>query len=446
MQYEVLSPTPVMRTIKISAPAEEVNSALAVAIALHRKDAQIKGFRKGKAPSSVVEKMFKKKIYEEATTDLINCHINEAVNEMGVKPLSRINVEAEEIVRDQPFEYTISFEVPPEFALPDYEGLAVEQAKAEASEAETEKVLHRIRDNMAEILALDEDRPARDGDVVIVDFQAYDQGQPIDEVKAENFQFNLGQGEALPEFEAMLQGIRAGQGTEGDITFPEDFLNPDLAGKTVTMRVSLQEIKQKKLPELDDELAKKAGDFESLEQMRDAIYKSYVQSRNQVNKSAAQMKMLKGLTDQVEFELPQSMVAEQIERMLGETRHRLERQGKRLEALGKSEEELREQMRPEAEKLVKSQLFLLAVAKKEGLQVSPMEMDAFFRRMAQQTGQDFQGLKHFHEQNNLMNAVNDRILADKAMELIYSKAVVTEVPETASKSDQPTEPVVETTP
>lgn len=446
MQYEVLSPTPVMRTIKISAPAEEVNSALAVAIALHRKDAQIKGFRKGKAPSSVVEKMFKKKIYEEATTDLINCHINEAVNEMGVKPLSRINVEAEEIVRDQPFEYTISFEVPPEFALPDYEGLAVEQAKAEASEAETEKVLQRIRDNMAEILALDEDRPARDGDVVIVDFQAYDQGQPIDEVKAENFQFNLGQGEALPEFEAMLQGIRAGQGTEGDITFPEDFLNPDLAGKTVTMKVSLQEIKQKKLPELDDELAKKAGDFESLEQMRDAIYKSYVQSRNQVNKSAAQMKMLKGLTDQVEFELPQSMVAEQIERMLGETRHRLERQGKRLEALGKSEEELREQMRPEAEKLVKSQLFLLAVAQKEGLQVSPMEMDAFFRRMAQQTGQDFQGLKHFHEQNNLMNAVNDRILADKAMELIYSKAVVTEVPETALKSDQPTEPVVETTP
>jgi trigger factor len=446
MQYEVLSPTPVMRTIKISAPAEEVNSALAVAIALHRKDAQIKGFRKGKAPSSVVEKMFKKKIYEEATTDLINCHINEAVNEMGVKPLSRINVEAEEIVRDQPFEYTISFEVPPEFALPDYEGLAVEQAKAEASEAETEKVLQRIRDNMAEILALDEDRPARDGDVVIVDFQAYDQGQPIDEVKAENFQFNLGQGEALPEFEAMLQGIRAGQGTEGDITFPEDFLNPDLAGKTVTMKVSLQEIKQKKLPELDDELAKKAGDFESLEQMRDAIYKSYVQSRNQVNKSAAQMKMLKGLTDQVEFELPQSMVAEQIERMLGETRHRLERQGKRLEALGKSEEELREQMRPEAEKLVKSQLFLLAVAQKEGLQVSPMEMDAFFRRMAQQTGQDFQGLKHFHEQNNLMNAVNDRILADKAMELIYSKAVVTEVPETALKSDQPTEPVVQTTP
>jgi trigger factor len=446
MQYEVLSPTPVMRTIKISAPAEEVNSALAVAIALHRKDAQIKGFRKGKAPSSVVEKMFKKKIYEEATTDLINCHINEAVNEMGVKPLSRINVEAEEIVRDQPFEYTISFEVPPEFALPDYEGLAVEQAKAEASEAETEKVLHRIRDNMAEILALDEDRPARDGDVVIVDFQAYDQGQPIDEVKAENFQFNLGQGEALPEFEAMLQGIRAGQGTEGDITFPEDFLNPDLAGKTVTMKVSLQEIKQKKLPELDDELAKKAGDFESLEQMRDAIYKSYVQSRNQVNKSAAQMKMLKGLTDQVEFELPQSMVAEQIERMLGETRHRLERQGKRLEALGKSEEELREQVRPEAEKLVKSQLFLLAVAQKEGLQVSPMEMDAFFRRMAQQTGQDFQGLKHFHEQNNLMNAVNDRILADKAMELIYSKAVVTEVPETALKSDQPTEPVVQTTP
>jgi trigger factor len=441
MQYEVLSPTPVMRTIKISAPPEEVNSALAVAIALHRKDAQIKGFRKGKAPSSVVENMFKKKIYEEASTDLINCHINEAVNEMGVTPLSRIDVDAKELVRDQPFEYTISFEVAPDFELPDYEGVAVEQVKSEVSEAETEKVLDRIRHNLAEIVALEEDRPAQDGDVVVVDFQAYHQGQSIDELKTENFQLTLGRGEALPEFEAMVQGIRAGQGTEGDITFPQDFLNPDLAGKTVTMKISLQEIKQKNLPELDDELAKKAGNFESLELMREAIRTSYAQSRDQVNKSSAQVKMLQGLTDQVEFDLPDSMVAEQIERMLGETRHRLERQGKRLEALGKSEDELREQMRPEARKLVKSQLFLLAVAKKDGLQVSPMEMDAFFRQMAQQTGQDFQGLKHFHEQNNLMNAIKDRILADKAMEHIYSKAVVTEVPETKPGTGEPTESV-----
>ncbi|PTN35956.1 trigger factor [Desulfonatronum sp. SC1] len=436
MQHEVLEPTPVKRTVKIVAPPEEVNSALAVAIALCRKDAVIKGFRKGKVPSSVIEGMFKKKIYEEAANDLINCHINEVINEMQVKPLSRIDVDAGELVRDQPFEYTISFEVAPEFELPPYEDVAVEEEKAQANERDTQLVVDRIRRNMAEIVPVEEDRPAQDGDVVVVDFYASLDGRILDDFKAENFQLELGQEQALPEFEALIQGIRPGQGTESDISFPEDFLNDALAGKTVTMNVKLQEIKQKKLPDVDAELAKKAGNFDSVEQLHEAIEKSYVESRKRVNKAAAQKKLLDNLTSQVDFALPESMVTEHIDRMVGEMQHRLERMGKRIEALGKPMEEIREQFRSKAEDLVKSQLFLLAVATKENLRVSPMEVDAFFRDMAQQTGQDAQGLKHFHEQNNLMLAISDRILADKAIELIYSRARITEVePQRSEESD-----------
>ena len=427
MQYEVLEPTPVKRTVKIVTPPEEVNSALAVSIALYRKDAVIKGFRKGKVPSSIIEGMFKKKIYEEATNDLINCHINEVVNEMQAKPLSRIDVDAGELVRDQPFAYTISFEIAPQFELPSYEGVVVEQEKAQPSERDTQMVVDRIRNNMAEIIPIEEDRSAQEGDVVIVDFQASLDGRILDDFKAENFQMELGQGQALPEFEAMIQGIRPGQGTESEITFPEDFLNEALAGKTVTMNVKLQEIKQKKLPEVNDELARKAGNFDSVDKLLKAIETSYVATRSQVNKASAQKKILDSLTSQVDFPLPESMVNEQIDRMVGEMTNRMERMGKRVEALGKPMEEIREQFRTQAEGLVKSQLFLQAVAAKENMRVSPMEIDAFFKDMAQQTGQDFQGLKHFHEQNNLMPAVNDRILADKAMEFIYAKAQVTEV-------------------
>ncbi|TVR00670.1 MAG: trigger factor [Desulfovibrionales bacterium] len=427
MQYEVLEPTPVKRTIKIVTPPEEVNSALAVAIALYRKDAVIKGFRKGKVPSSIIEGMFKKKIYEEATNDLINCHINEVVNELQAKPLSRIDVDSGELVRDQPFSYTISFEVAPQFELPSYENIPVEQEKAQANEQDTQRIVDRIRGNMAEIVSIEEDRPAQEGDVVVVDFQASLDGRILDDFKAENFQLELGKGQALPEFEAMIQGIRPGQGTESEITFPEDFLNDALAGKTVLMNVKLQEIKQKKLPELDDALAKKAGDFESVDKLLEAIEASYVETRSRVNKATAQKKILDTLTSQVDFALPESMVSEHIDRMVGEMQSRMERVGKRIETLGKSMEEIRKEFRPQAESLVKSQLFLLAVATKESMRVSPMEIDAFFKDMAQQTGQDFQGLKHFHEQNNLMPAVSDRILADKAMELIYSKAQVTEI-------------------
>lgn len=427
MQYEVLEPTPVKRTVKIVAPPEEVNSALAVAIALHRKDAVIKGFRKGKVPSSVIEGMFRKKIYEEATNDLINCHINEVINGMQAKPLSKIDVDAGELARDKPFEYIISFEVAPDFELPPYEGVAVEEEKAVANEQATRMVVDRVRQNMAEIVPLEEDRPARDGDIVVVDFYAVLDGRILDDFKAENFQLELGQGQALPEFEAMIQGIRPGQGMESEITFPEDFLNDALAGKTVTMNVKLQEIKQKKLPEVNAEFAKKAGNFDSVEKMLEAVGASYIESRKRVNKAAAQKKLLDNLTSQVDFPLPESMVNEHIDRMIAEMRHRLEQMGKRIDGLDKSLDEIREEYRPKAEDLARSQLFLLAVATKANLRVSSMEVDAFFQEMARQTGKDAQGLKHFHEQNNLIPAITDRILADKAIELIYSRARITEV-------------------
>jgi trigger factor len=427
MKYEVLEPTPIKRTVKVTAPSEEVNAALAATVALRRRTAEIKGFRKGKVPSSVVEGMFKKQIYEEAANDLINYHINDIMNEIKLTPLSRIDVDSGEIVKDQPFEYSFNFEVAPAFELPVYTGLAVEQERARASEVEIQLLIDRIRDNLAEFTPLAEDRPATGTDVVVIDFQALENGEPLPDVKAQNFQLVLGQGQALPEFEAMIQGIKTGDTTESEITLPGDFLNQALAGKTVTMRITLKEIKEKKLPALDDEFAKRAGNFESVDKLREAIEKSYVESRSQVNRSAAQKKLLDSLIAQVDFPLPDSMVDEQIDRMVMELKARLERRGKSLDALGKTPQEVRDDHRSEAEALVKAQLFLLAVASKEHMQVSPMEMDDFFREMAKRTKQEFQSLKHFHEQNNLMNAVKDRILADKAMDHIYSSAEITEI-------------------
>jgi trigger factor len=427
MKYEILEPTPVKRTVKVMTPVEEVNAALAATVALRRRVTELKGFRKGKVPSSVVEGMFKKQIYDEATNDLINYHINDVMNELKLTPLSRIDVDAGNIIRDQPFEYSFSFEVAPEFELPPYQGVFVEQERAQTSAEEIKIILDRIRENLAEIVPIEEKRPATATDIVAVDFQALENGKLMSDVKAENFQLALGKGQALPEFEAMIQGLKPGDTTESELTFPEDFLNETLSGKTVTMRVTLKEIKQKNLPALDAAFAKKAGNFESIDKLREAIAKSYVETRTQLNKSAAQKKLLDALVAQVDFVLPESMVDEQINRMTMELKGRLERMGKHLDALGKTPEELRAEYRPEAEALVKAQLFLLAVAAKENMRVSPMEMDDFFREMAKKTKQDFQGLKHFHEQNNLMNSVKDRILADKAMEYLYRAAKVVEV-------------------
>ncbi|MFP4168185.1 MAG: trigger factor [Desulfonatronovibrionaceae bacterium] len=428
MDYQVEDLSSVKKKVRVQVPEEEGRAALAATVALYRKDADIKGFRKGKVPSSVIENRFKKQIYSEATTDLINTHINEIMNEMQIAPLSRIEVDAKELVKGEPFEYSFSFEVAPEFELPEYKGLKAEEREVRVVEEEIQEVIDRVRENLAEYILVDEPRKPQEGEAVVIDFQAYKDGQPIEGVKAENFQLTLGEGNALPDFEELVKEMEQDQEKEKEITLPEDFLNPDLAGKPVLMRVKLKSIKEKRLPEVDDELAQKAGGFESVAQMREVIENSYTASRKELNKSEAQKEILDELKAQVEFELPESVVQGYLDQKVQDLKSRLERRGKSLESSGKSVEEWKEEMRPEAEDNAKAHLFLLAVANNEDLSVDNSEIDAMIQKMAQQSGQNAMELKQFYEENNLMFALKDRILADKAMDLIYESADITLVP------------------
>lgn len=428
MQYNTVDVSPVKKQINIEVPAEEVHAALAATASLYRKDVEIKGFRKGKVPSSVVESRFKKQIYNEATNDLINLHINQIISELNLNPLSRIDVDAGEMIKGEDFKYTISFEISPEFELPEYSGINIEEEEVEVNPDEVERVIQRVRNNLAELVPVEESRPPRDGETVVIDFQAFKDGKPVEGIKVDNFQMNLGEGSALESFEKLVKTLTPGQTDEAEITLPQDFINKDLAGQNVLMRITLHSIKERILPDVDDELAQKAGGFESIEKFREIIEKSYLESRKQLNKSSAQKKALDKLKAEVDFPLPESLVEGRIEQKISELRTKTEQRGKSFESLGHTREELQEQFRAEAEDLVKSQLFLLAVASKEELSVDPQEVDAYIRNQAASSGQDFEKLKGFYEQNNLMFAIKDTILADKAMEKIYEKAEVKIVP------------------
>ncbi len=428
MEYNVTNISPVKKQVDIEVPSEEVHAALAATTAMYRNDVDIKGFRKGKVPSSVIESKFKKQIYSEATNELINLHINQIISELKVNPLSGIEVDAQQMVRGQDFNYSISFEVAPQFELPEYEGLTIEEEDVEINPDEVKMVIERIRNNLAELVPVDEMRNPRDGETVVIDFQAFKDGKPVEGVKVDNFQMTLGEGNALASFEELVRKLTPGQTDESEITLPEDFLNKELAGKNVMMMITLHSIKEKKLPDIDDELAQKAGGFETVEQLKEVIEKSYIGSRKQLNKGSAQKKVLDELKGKVQFDLPQSLVQGRIEQKISELRNKTEAKGKSFESLGKTREELEEMFKAEAEDLVKSQLFLLAVADKEELTVEPHELDDYLQNLARSSGQEFEKLKSFYEENNLMFALKDTILADKAMERIYEKAEVKIIP------------------
>jgi trigger factor len=443
MEYTVEEVSPVKRTVNVVVPEEEVNASIQATIALYRRDVEIKGFRKGKVPASIIEGRYGKKLYSEATQDLLNYHINTILNEMEVTPLGRLDMNpkgAELLEKGKPYEYSFSFEVVPSFDLPEYKGLKVEEEEVVINPEEVDQVLERMRENSATLTRVDEPRTAQDGDVVMIDFQGYKDGEAIDTIKAENFELLLGEGSALESFEAIVKKLKAGEEGSGIVVFPEDFLNKDLAGQEVEMKVTLHAIKTKKLPELNDAFASHAGGCSTMDELRDMITKSYERSRKDLHKSAAQKKLLDELKSQVEFELPPVLVEAHIDQKVENLRQRTEQQGKSLESLGKTPEELREQFRAECEDIVKSEIFLMAVAEEEEIKVDPQEVDFMLQKMAMQTGQDFNALKDYYEQNNLMVPLRDRVLQDKAMDLIYEHAQVTMVPaETTAEAETPRE-------
>ena len=432
MEYTVTQISPVKTQVTVSVPAEEATAALSTAVALFRSKADIKGFRKGKVPSSVIEQRFKKEVVGEATTDLINVHINDIMGELKLSPLSGLDVSEAALAKGEPLEYTFSFEHAPAFDLPEYKGQAIEEEDVVVSEADIESVIERVRKNLAEVAPISDNRAPADGDVVSVTFEAFENGQAIPGVRAENFEMTLGEGQSLADFEALVKTVPAGSEGEGEITFPADFINTDLAGRTVTMKIAVHVIKVRTLPPVDDELAKKAGNFEDLDKMREAITMSYKKSREDLHRSSAQKKLIDKLLAAVDFPLPPATVEQQLGQMVQEFVTQLERRGKSLESTGKSLADIEVEMKPQAEELVKTQIFLAAVALKEELAVTPQEMDAFFYRLSTQVGQDVVLLKRYYEDNGMMIMVRDKLLCDKAADLIYASAMVTKVAPTES--------------
>jgi trigger factor len=245
--------------------------------------------------------------------------------------------------------------------------------------------------------------------------------------QAENFELTLGESQSLEALEELVKTLTPGQSTDQEITFPSDFLNQGLSEVSVDMHVQLKGIKTRVLPEVDDDLAQRAGGFKDVKEMRQAIRDSYEKGREQVARSETQRQLLDELLAKVDFPLPESMVENQIQGQVQKTRRQLESQGQSLESAGKSEADIRKASRPEAENTVKSYLFLLAIAHKEGVTVSGQDLERHLHRLAGETGQDVESLKEYYKKNDLIHALIDQLRADKAMDLIYEHAQIEEV-------------------
>ena len=370
---------------------EDFDQALDQAFKKVSKDVQIPGFRKGKIPRSIFEKRFGvESLYQDAVDIVLPSAYSKAVDEAEIFPIAQPSIDIDQIEKGQPLVFTAEVEVKPEVKLGEYKGLEVEEKSVEVTDEDVEQEIENLRERQAE-LVVKEDSEIEDGDTAVIDFEGFKDGVAFEGGQGENHSLEIGSGQFIPGFEEQLIGKKAGDETEVEITFPEEYHAEDLAGQDAVFKVKIHEVKAKELPELDDEFAKDVDEeVETLDELKAKKREELETNKKQQAENEQREELLQQASDNVEVEIPEAMVDTEVNQMVREFEQQLQMQGMTLEMYsqfsGQDENALKEQMREDAEKRVKTNLTLEAIAEAENLEATEEDIDAELEKMGSMYG------------------------------------------------------------
>ena len=384
-------------TLKITVDNNKFEEAVNKAYNKTKGKYNIPGFRKGKAPKVVIETQYGKGVFYNDAIDMLFPEVYpEAIKELNIDPIDRPDLDIEEISKDNGLVMVVNVEVKPEFELGAYKGIEISKVDNTVSEEDVEARLNEMVNRNARLTSV-EDKALENGDTAVIDFEGFENGVAFEGGKCENYNLVIGSNTFIPGFEDQLVGKKAGEEVEVNVTFPETYHAENLAGKPVVFNVKVNDVKVKEVPALDDEFAKDTTEFETLAELRaDVKAKLEEQAKN-----AADAEMRNALVEKVsantEVEVPEAMVQHQIDNMLMELNYQLQYQGLNLEQLlqmtGRGLDELREERRADAERLVKSSLVLEAIAEKENVEANDADVDAELEKMAAMYNMEVEKIK-----------------------------------------------------
>ncbi len=429
MKYTTEELTPCSKKIHVTVSAEEVNASIQSALMLQQQGLSLAGFRKGHVPLTIIEKRFKGQIYADAAQDLTNVHLNEILGELKVRPVSMLTVDPTpiQLVRDQECKYTVSFEHMPAFELPAYDGLEIEQMEAaEPSEESINAYVDRLLNTEAKYVPIEGEGPAVEGQLCNIDLDIYEGETVLHSVHGQDFA--IGQPVAA-EIEELVKSLKVGQTGEKEMTFAPDFMMPELQGKTCRLVITLHAIKEKKLPSVD-EFAKKIN-LSGADELRAKSAEILKAQMANLYKDEAKSKLLDKVLDLVEFELPPSIVENELNAMVQTEVMQAERAGKALSS--EQIKEAKEKHMEEARKNAKVYVLLLTIAQNEGLSVTDEQVRLQVERTAARMHYNPTELYNYYRENGYLYTIRDNMLIDMAASAIYAKAKVTTVPATAQE-------------
>ena len=430
VQVERLENSTVKLTIEV--PAEEVESALQDSYNKQKKSISIPGFRKGKVPRQIVEKMYGPEIfYNDAIDAMMPPAYAEAAKECGEDIMSRPTIDVIQIEKGKPFIFTAEVAVRPEVKLGDYKGIEVTQVDTSVSDEEIDEAIERERERNGRDVTV-EDRAIEDGDTAVIDYEGFCDGEAFDGGQADNYSLKIGSGSFIPGFEEQLIGKNAGEDVDVNVTFPEEYHAPELAGKDATFKVKIHEIKTRELPELDDEFAQDVSEFDTFEEYKVSVKERLEKTKADSAKSAQMNEALDQVTAAAKIEIPDAILETRADDMINQFAQQLAQQGLSMDQYmqysGQTREQLRESVLPDAETRVRSELVLDEIAKVENIEITEADIQEEIEKMAEMYYIEVDKLKEFivgDEEENMKLELASR----KAMDLIYDNVVFVEAEE-----------------
>lgn len=426
LKVENLEHNMVKLTIEVS--ADEFEKAMQSAYLKNKGRINIPGFRRGKAPRQMIEKMYGAAIfYEDAANEIIPSAYDREVAECDLELVSQPKIDVTQIEKGQPFIFTAEVAVKPEVTLGEYKGLEVPKADCTVTDEEIDAEVDKEREKNSRMIDVD-DRAVADGDSIKLDFDGSVDGVPFEGGKAENYDLVIGSGSFIPGFEEQLVGAEIGKELDVNVTFPEDYHAEDLAGKAAVFKCKVNEIKVKELPEADDDFAQDVSEFDTLAEYKEDIKKRLTEKKETEAKNAKETAALEKAVENAQMDIPAAMIDNQVRQMADDFARRIQSQGISLEQYlqftGMTADKLLDQMRPEAEKRIKNSLVLEAIAKAESFEISDEKVEEEINKMAETYKMEADKVKELLGEAGIAQMKNDlgiqeavNFLRDSAVEV-----------------------------
>ena len=424
LQVEKLEKNMAKLTIEVS--ADDLEKALQSAYMKQKNKISLPGFRKGKVPRQMIEKMYGAEIfYDDAANALIPKAYADAYDECELEIVSRPEIDVVQIEKGKPFIFTAEVATKPEVTLGEYKGLEVDKISTRVTQKEVDAKVQEEAEKNARTITV-EDRPVQDGDEVILDFEGFVDGVAFEGGKGENYPLTIGSGSFIPGFEEQLVGAEAEKEVEVNVTYPEDYHAQDLKGKAAVFKCTIHEIMAKELPEIDDEFAAEVSEFDTLEEYKADIKAKIKEQKASEGKTKQEDQVVEQAVKNAEYEIPKAMIETQALQMVEDFGQRIQSQGLTMEQYfqftGMTADKMLEEMRPQAIKRIETRLVLEAIAKAENIEISDEKLDEELAKMAEAYKMEVDKLKEFMSDNEKKQMKED-MAVQEAVTFLVENAV-----------------------